>query len=476
MFKNRAIRYVFLATLIAGILFPLINIYHIYPSFIKLLIENTENEALRLGQHLSTKYFHQGRPVSHEDIMNIKKNVEVDAENFHLMKLKIFSPSGEILYSSNEKEIGSQNLKEYFHNIVAKGKPFTLFVKKDTASIEGQTVTSDVIETYVPVMSNGKFIGAFEIYYDITERTRKLNKVIRYSATIPFALTLAGLFLAIFVLIRLDKSMTQQHETEKRLQLYTEKLQQSNREFQDFAHIASHDLQEPLRKVTAFGDRLKAKYADKLGEQGCDYLERMQNAASRMQKLIQGLLVFSRVATKAKPFEPVDLNTVASEVLSDLEVRIQETGGQVSVNELPTISADPLQMRQLLQNLIGNALKFQKDNEQPAINVSAELLNGDGDETGIDRSYRISVRDNGIGFDNKYAGRIFGVFQRLHGRQEYEGSGIGLSVCKRIVERHGGNITAESTPGDGTTFIITLPARQGNEENQGEAEPVDITG
>ncbi|MEP6849043.1 MAG: ATP-binding protein, partial [Acidobacteriota bacterium] len=236
------------------------------------------------------------------------------------------------------------------------------------------------------------------------------------------------------------------------------KLQQSNRELQDFAYVASHDLQEPLRKVQAFSDRLKTKYADKLEGDGLDYLERMRSAAQRMQLLIQDLLTFSRVSTKAAPFVALDLETIAREVLSDLEVKIEETGAVIEIGSFPPIEADPTQMRQLIQNLVGNALKFQRKDCRPKIEISASAT-GQG-ANGNGEMCRITVKDNGIGFDEKYLDKIFAVFQRLHGRTEYEGSGVGLSVCRKIAERHHGSISAASSPGEGATFIVNLPLKQ----------------
>jgi signal transduction histidine kinase len=243
---------------------------------------------------------------------------------------------------------------------------------------------------------------------------------------------------------------------------FTAKVERSNRELQDFAYVASHDLQEPLRKIQAFGDRLKASCGDLLGDQGRDYLERMQNAAKRMSVLISDLLAFSRVTTKAQPFIPVDLPRVTEEVLGDLEVRIAQSGGRVEVGELPTIDADPLQMRQLLQNLLGNALKFHRPGDRPVVKVSAELLAAQPSGAGVPAGElcQIRVEDNGIGFDEKYLGRIFNVFQRLHGRDEYQGTGIGLAICRKIAERHGGSITATSAPGKGAAFVVTLPVNQ----------------
>jgi PAS domain S-box-containing protein len=251
--------------------------------------------------------------------------------------------------------------------------------------------------------------------------------------------------------------------SEAELKKFAVRLEASNRELQDFASVASHDLQEPLRKIQAFGDRLRTKHGDALGEGGRDYLERMQNAASRMQTLINDLLTFSRVTTKAQPFVKVDLAEVAAGVVSDLEARVERSGGRVEMGEMLTLDADPLQMRQLLQNLIGNALKFHKPGEPPVVKVWCERVAAGGAhaaEHAGGELCRVFVKDNGIGFDEKYLDRIFTVFQRLHGRQQYEGTGVGLAVVRRIAERHGGSITAASEPGRGSTFVVTLPASQ----------------
>jgi signal transduction histidine kinase len=260
-----------------------------------------------------------------------------------------------------------------------------------------------------------------------------------------------------------------QAELEKRdevLKAFTAKLQRSNRELQDFAYVASHDLQEPLRKIQAFGDRLQERYGSALGDQGRDYLERMQNAAGRMSQLIKDLLDFSRITTTGQPFVRVDLAQVAREVLGDLEILIEKSGGQVELGALPTIDADPSQMRQLLQNLVGNGLKFHQAGATPSVAISADAVpqtpnNGDTPSADV---CQLRVRDNGIGFDEKYLDRIFNVFQRLHGRGEYAGTGIGLAICRKIAERHGGSITANSELGKGATFVVTLPLKQNGAE------------
>jgi signal transduction histidine kinase len=258
---------------------------------------------------------------------------------------------------------------------------------------------------------------------------------------------------------------------EEKLGQFTRELERSNRELQDFAFVASHDLQEPLRKIQAFGDRLRSKYGEALRDDGQDYLERMQNAARRMHILINDLLTYSRVTSKAQPFVNVNLEEIAQDVISDLEARIQQTGGSVHLNSLPVIQAEPVQMRQLLQNLIGNALKFRQPGVPPVVKVSSRLLESDDanlPESKAGQAWELQIADNGIGFDEKYLDRIFTPFQRLHSRSDYEGTGMGLAVCRKIIERHGGTISARSAVGQGTTFVVVLPTTQPEGEREYE--------
>ncbi len=297
--------------------------------------------------------------------------------------------------------------------------PDHVLTRKDGSTFSAELLTN-------PIQEGGRAVGAVLIFRDISERKRAEATLAHRAA----------------------------------------ELTRSNAELEQFAFVASHDLQEPLRKIQAFGDRLKVKCnAAQLGG-AVDYLERMQNASARMQQLINDLLAFSRVFQSGEPFVSVDLGLVAREVLGDLEVRIEQTRARIEIEPLPTVDADPTQMRQLIQNLLSNALKFQPANQVPEIKVSArQFAVGENFAPEIPAGTQYCefvVQDNGIGFEAVYAEKIFAVFQRLHGRTEYEGTGVGLAVCRRITDRHSGTIAVRSTPGQGTAFTVTLPIRHGS--------------
>lgn len=248
------------------------------------------------------------------------------------------------------------------------------------------------------------------------------------------------------------EDITQRRFTEWRLAEQHRELERSNAALDEFASVASHDLQEPVRKILSFGDLLSTTAGPALDANSREHLARMLGAAARMRTLISDLLLYSQVTTRVQPYARTDLSRIAREVIADLETSIAESGGRVEVGDLPVIDADALQMRRLLQNLLGNALKYRRKDTPPVVRLSASSPGGP--------QCTITVADNGIGFNEKHAGKIFRMFVRLHGRAEYDGSGIGLAICRKIVERHGGTIAAAGTPGRGATLTVTLPVTQ----------------
>ncbi|OFI35345.1 sensor histidine kinase [Alteromonas lipolytica] len=292
------------------------------------------------------------------------------------------------------------------------------------------------------------------------------------------SITTGLLIVGIFVLLRMNiretirhRQALQQHnlvlesrvkERTAELQVYAEELSRSNRELEDFAFVASHDLQEPLRKIRAFGNRISTGYESALDERGQDFLRRMLNAAERMSMLISDLLAFSRVTTRGKDFKATALNDVVNSVLDDLEITIEETQAKIEVDELPVMQADASQMNQVFLNLLSNALKFIQPEQPVHIKITCEDVSQPVAESlhlqpGL-KWFKLTVQDNGIGFEQTFADKIFAPFQRLHGRSEYKGTGIGLAVCRRIVERHNGTIQAFSEPGQGARFDLYMPA------------------
>jgi light-regulated signal transduction histidine kinase (bacteriophytochrome) len=247
---------------------------------------------------------------------------------------------------------------------------------------------------------------------------------------------------------------------------HARELERSNEELQEFASVASHDLQQPLRKIRTMAERLKEKCFEDLDETGRDYLDRIIRAGESMQGLVRGLLSLSMVEKGERTVEEICLHEMVEDTVSLLEVMVAESRASVTLDNLPRIEADGWQMRQLSLTLIGNALRFRHDERSPEVHISGEAKDENEEEVCL-----IRVRDNGIGFEEKYLDRIFSPFERLHGKNEYEGFGIGLAICSRIVERHGGSILATSRPGEGAEFVVRLPKRQSSREEERKEEP-----
>jgi PAS domain S-box-containing protein len=275
---------------------------------------------------------------------------------------------------------------------------------------------------------HGAIVGTVHVARDITER-KQMEEELRKSRD--------------ELEVRAQQRTADLAEAVARLELI-------NQELQEFAFVASHDLQEPLRKIQSFCDMVVRSNLDRIDEKGKDYLARMQQAAKRMQQLLKDLLSYSRVATQPEPFKPVDMKAIITEAAEVFEYKVRKDGGKIEISEMPVIEADSSQMTRLFQNLISNAVKYASP-QRLLIRIYSDK---------DDSFCRIYVEDNGIGFEEKYLDRIFSPFQRLHGRNEFSGTGMGLAICRKIVERHSGTITAKSSPGKGSTFIVTLPLRQ----------------
>lgn len=278
---------------------------------------------------------------------------------------------------------------------------------------------------------------------------------------------LDGVQFVVAFIVNITERKKQQEDLKRsheELKQYALVLKETNAELENFAYISSHDLQEPLRKIQSFGDRLLIREKEALSEEGKDYLARMLNASARMQKLISDLLSFSRLTSRSQTYCEIDLNQVAAEVMSDMEVTIAKSNARIEIGKLPRVMGEPTQMRQLFQNLVGNAVKFRKPDEDPVVHISSR-------DVIIDNRKFTEIRfsDNGIGFDEKYTDKIFGIFQRLDG-SKYEGSGIGLAICKKIALRHTGSISAHSSPGKGSVFTVMLPATTNNSTENHETK------
>lgn len=253
------------------------------------------------------------------------------------------------------------------------------------------------------------------------------------------------------LILKMEIDITERRRAEEKLKAYTARLESLNNELQDFAFIASHDLQEPLRKIQTFGNILVMKHGDSLNSEGKEHLKRMTNAANRMSNLLRSLLNYSKTGTSQLDLRPVDLTQVVKDAASDLEILVMNAGGRVEVSNLPTVEADAPLLRQLFQNLIENSMKYRKEADPPVVKISGSLS---------DKSCRVVIEDNGIGFREEFIHKIFMPFERLHGKDApYKGMGMGLAICRKIAARHGGGISATSTLGRGSTFIVTLPAK-----------------
>ncbi len=337
------------------------------------------------------------------------------------------------------------------------------FLKEDLPEVTSATITAHTLEDdreklNAAIKNALESRTEFELEYVVTTKGGKQKNVFTKGKVVCDSEGNAKKILGI------TRDITSLKNLEKEQERTFKELNRSNKELEEFAYVASHDLQEPLRKISTFNERLKIKFGDVLGPDGNTYLDRIISSTESMRLLIDNLLEFSRTARSSQAFTNCDLNSVLKETISDLELKIEETSAEIRISELPTIEAVPLEMKQLFSNLISNSIKFRKPQVDPVITIQSTLVDkAEKNELHLplDANFvKIEIGDNGIGFEQEYAERIFQIFQRLHGKTEYAGSGIGLAICKKIVDNHGGIILGKSAPGKGASFIIVLPEKQ----------------
>ena len=457
IFRHKALRNIFIVSVLLAAVLPAYMILFIYPAFTNLLVESTKESALRAATHLKSELFIQnirlGKTVVNTEFLRTVGTVKNDLD---LKKLKIFSESGEIIFSTDQEDIGNINKESYFHDIVAKGNVFAQMVQKNTETLEGQILTSDVVETYVPVMNEDSFHGAFEIYYDITSRKQALDKLLSHSTIILVALSFGLLFVVFTVLIKENKAILGRKRAEEALQIAhhdlkakATELEEVNSELSQYTRVVSHDLQAPLRAISNYANFLREDLEPTLKGEQKEYLDALGRTVQEAAEMIKDLLEVSRVGRKGAALENVNTGTFLRDLIDTLH--LPDNVKIMMPDDWPTIEADPVLLRQIFQNLIENAVKFNDSSE-----ICVEL----GWRKHADEHCKFLVRDNGIGIEEHYHEQIFRMLKRLHTRKEYQGTGVGLAIVKKAVTKLGGSIRIESKSGEGSTFIVTLPKAQ----------------
>lgn len=429
------------------------NIFLIYPMFTDLAVNNTEQNAIRVAKHLSERVIGKNNNIS--DISISQTDVENIVKDFNLMKLKLFTQSGKITYSTSAKDIGITNTKDYFVNIVAKGNVYTKVVKKDTKSLEGQTVTADVVETYVPIIKNGAFIGAFEIYYDITKKTAALKNVLTVASIVPSVFMVIFLAMVSICLHKLNKEIAERKKAEEKLRTARHKAEAANIAKGRFLANMSHEIRTPMNAIVGFSDILAQ---EGLTPEQKGYTDMIQVAGHSLLQIIDDILDFSRIEAGKLKVKLADcsLKKLLDGIDSIMGPLVVKKGLQFEIirgEKLPDIiHTDYNRVHQCLLNLVGNAVKFTNKGH---VHVNVSLHQPDS-ETFI----RFDVEDTGIGINTEQQAEIFEPFTQADNSSErlFDGVGLGLSITRQMTELLGGEFTFTSEVNKGSVFSLLIPA------------------
>ncbi|MBO0932296.1 PAS domain-containing sensor histidine kinase [Fibrella aquatilis] len=428
------------------------------PAFVNVTIEPIRDVNGRIEAVLEVGYEVTDQVIAQQELAQQKIYLQnaIDIANLGTFSINLLTNVGTY----------SEAIRDWF-GLDSLSQPMDVILNKvhsdDQALVEQALVSEE----------ESRHDIVYRVEQSQTEGMRHLRSIGKRLISNGVATTMTGIIQDVTPQVLARQRIEEQvQQRTQELQATVRELERSNQNLQQFAYVASHDLQEPLRKIESFGNILSVQYASQLGD-GIDYLRRMQSAATRMSGLIKDLLTYSRIATQQEINDPVPLGKVIKAALTDLDLVIAETGAVVTVTPLPTVRGDKSQLGQLFQNLLNNALKFRRIGVVPNVRITAAAVPANELPATVRPArpatyyYRIDVADNGIGFDEKYLDRIFQVFQRLHGRNEFAGTGIGLAICEKVAANHGGAISASSQPGQGATFNIYLPVTEANGQPAG---------
>jgi K+-sensing histidine kinase KdpD len=421
---------------------PTYIIFFLNPTFTTLLVETTKDNAVRVANHfVSWRLLEKTKLEKGFPGVDIMTDIERLKSDFDLLKLKVFSDSGEVTFSTDHYDIGDINREEYFHEIVRKGITHSEVILQGNESLEGQKMAADVVETYVPLMRDDKFLGAFEIYYDITARKKQLDNLLRSSSVSVLSLALVLLIAIIVIFFKEKKTINERQEAEVA-------LRQSSEQLKFFAYSVMHDLKSPAIGIYGLTELLHKHYKDTLDERGKRYCDQILKASVHVAALIEKINVYIATKEASLKIEKIKVKEILQILREEFSSRLAARQiGWVEPETMIEIKADKLSLLRVFRNLVDNALKYGgKDLSEIRIEYRES-----------ERFHTFSISDNGVGIEGEDYEKIFALFQRDAKSKGVEGAGLGLAIVREIVEQHGGKVWLEPGKEMGTTFHMSLP-------------------